>query len=201
MFAEEDCRVYAEQTPDQTWFCDAEGEAQCTAERKGFGQCESGLLLNSCNIVHTYSNGDCKTEYSAGAGGLDWGSVHGLDSFCFQTQDDFVQEFVDQGKVYEAKMVPQKGECYKTECHGDGTYSVEVLGVKMTCKSAGEVLDFADYFEHFHSGGIQCADPEVLCASEQCPDNCSGNGWCSNGQCVCHLGFGGTPSFRTVLLG
>ena len=54
------CDVYMSKNPDQHWFCTTPGINGCTSDLHAYGQCQSGILLNQCNVVLPFTNVDCK---------------------------------------------------------------------------------------------------------------------------------------------
>lgn len=76
--------------------------------------------------------------------------------------------------------------CYPSACSGN-TIVLTVNGRNVTCGQAGTTVSVG-------SVTIVCPNPSDFCSylSQQCLNDCSGNGRCMNGGCFCNLFYDGT---------
>ncbi|XP_042409790.1 leishmanolysin-like peptidase [Zingiber officinale] len=141
-------------------------------------------LADYCTYFVAYSDGSCTDTSSARAPDRMLGEVRGSNSRCMASS------LVRKGFV-RGSMTQGNG-CYQHRCV-NRTLEVAVDGIWKACPEAGGPVQFQGF-----SGELICPSYHELCSSVsvsvngQCPDRCSFNGDCVNGQCHCFLGFYGS---------
>lgn len=81
-------------------------------------------------------------------------------------------------------------DCYSMQCQDNELYiSIQTSRIRRSLRCpTGQTIDLAD--AGFESGSLgPCPDNEAMCATLNCPNYCSGNGRCFEGQCECIMGY------------
>ncbi|EWS73758.1 leishmanolysin family protein (macronuclear) [Tetrahymena thermophila SB210] len=158
-------------------------EEKCDYYYHGVGKCNSSSELDDgCNTIQTYDNAKCyddsnnlqNTPSQKSAMGVSFGS----NSKCFNSS--LISE--------KLKPIKEQGLCYTYSCSFFNNVIVSVGGTKVTCSKNGQQLKVPGY-----SGLLTCPQKlDQFCAYKKfCPSNCSSNGFCNNGTCICMNGFKG----------
>ncbi|EAR96056.1 leishmanolysin family protein (macronuclear) [Tetrahymena thermophila SB210] len=175
-------------TNNKNEFCSKESEKpenQCDFYGNGVSNCESGKFLdNNCMQRVVDDRGYCfdpvKNSKSSTLYTNYYGQYFGENSKCFMST--LVQKIV--GSTYELQ-----GSCYKYECiEQSNMLKVWVGNESAICSKNGEKLTFNKY-----NGYLLCPEKiDQFCQFKKfCPNYCSSNGYCLNGNCVCLKGYSG----------
>lgn len=187
------------------YFCDTDGEALCSLDKKAKGYCEivqwteiprsefqyfqdktkGGFFkeMDFCPIVRKYANGDCGDDtYNQGAPGSAFGEKYGVESRCI------VNTLVQDGYKINGDSQERRNSCLMTSCsRNDASASITITafqidGSKKEVTCAANDANLAKNVDGF-TGTIICPDPSILCATpiditftdETVPKNMSSN--------------------------
>ena len=162
-------------------FCKVSSKRACTAAGRGGGVCMSDPNSDGCKVYYPTEQYDCENPSAKSYARLPSLQTfgRGSGSRCFD------------GTLSTVSNAASTTFCFKYTCKGSGsstTLAVQVGSKAYTCKKAG-AMTISGY-----KGNIQCPDPLTFCktvGASYCPRNCMGNGYCSNGHCVCYKGWKG----------
>ncbi|EAR98422.1 leishmanolysin family protein (macronuclear) [Tetrahymena thermophila SB210] len=158
-------------------------EQKCDYYYHGVGQCNSSTFLdNDCDTYQTFSNAKCFDDSNNFQNNPTYKSAMGVslgsNSKCFNSS--LINE--------KYKPIKEQGLCYTYSCTAANQVIVSVGGTQVTCSKNGQQLKVPGY-----SGLLTCPEKlDEFCAYKKlCPNNCSSNGFCNNGTCICMNGFRG----------
>ncbi|EAR98426.1 leishmanolysin family protein (macronuclear) [Tetrahymena thermophila SB210] len=158
-------------------------EQKCDYYYHGVGQCNSSQDLDDgCNTIQTFNNAKCYDDSNHFQNNPTYKSAMGVslgsNSKCFNSS--LISE--------KYKPIKEQGLCYTYTCTSANQVIVSVGGTKVTCSKNGQQLKVPGY-----TGLLTCPEKlDQFCAFKKlCPSNCSSNGFCNNGTCICMNGFRG----------
>eukprot|EP00002_Diphylleia_rotans_P006355 TRINITY_DN1573_c0_g2_i2.p1 TRINITY_DN1573_c0_g2~~TRINITY_DN1573_c0_g2_i2.p1 ORF type:complete len:919 (+),score=146.83 TRINITY_DN1573_c0_g2_i2:169-2925(+) len=188
---------------DQDMFCTAKNSQtegptrKCSADRKGFGDCNLMTYATSirpefayfssdklggsdtdadyCPYIQPAASGLCDSD-SASIGEIDdFGSTHGPDTYCMES----TLASHDVLDVAEAR-------CYRADCVQElpqAPYRVRIsVGSQVRVCGEGEAsVTFSGF-----TGEVLCPPISAICPERSCA--CSAGAVCVEGECVCPLG-------------
>jgi len=125
------------------------------------------------------------------------GEYHGPEARCLPVVPSIAVQ------RYNYSLLPMGAGCFKTRCSGDSLYVTLLAGtesetevncppgqyIDLVAKTAGKVGGYTSgKLGPCPTAGAQVQD---FCATLSCPNNCSGQGYCVDGQCSCFTGYEG----------
>eukprot|EP00163_Fabomonas_tropica_P014800 TRINITY_DN2690_c0_g1_i15.p1 TRINITY_DN2690_c0_g1~~TRINITY_DN2690_c0_g1_i15.p1 ORF type:complete len:831 (-),score=166.25 TRINITY_DN2690_c0_g1_i15:672-3164(-) len=203
-FAQSKCTTW-----DKEFFCDTKDQQGCTHDTLAKGFCNLATFSTSlpghfqyipgsptsggrdqyadfCPFFQGYSNGDCRVAANRQGRSSDArGEMFGPGSRCF----------VSTMQKEEFGAATSQGMCYGHRCTNDGAgMDLQIDGKWYPCPPAGGPLKVPGYV-----GEIICLPAKEHCldgTDEQtrqhnCPGECTINGACVNGTCICKAGWTG----------
>lgn len=192
-FAEASCAVKSPELEGSFCWDRNPQKGSCTPDHSSVGYCGSNSLLDGCNMVVPFTNGHCSNpDNSPQQSGMDMGLRNDVGARCFPVQSS-VQRVVG----FQGLTRPNPGAaCFQTRCKNGKAYVVipetgSYPEVEAECPE-GEMVDLADYDIGYQEGLIgPCPAPSQVCEFWGCPNDCSRNGQCVEGECRCHVGYVG----------
>jgi len=149
----------------------------CDRSRLYKTTCGEDLLSNNC--YHKIPNPKyvCANE-NMSEDNIKFFETYGVNSRCFNTQ--------------VGKSNKNSSHCMEFEINEQGVL-IKAEGMQYQCKTPGEYISLVIIKDkRRHKLNVQCPEPEefqTLYNLTNCPENCYGNGFCSNGKCDCFNGF------------
>ncbi|KAL4472694.1 hypothetical protein ABPG74_018643 [Tetrahymena malaccensis] len=154
----------------------------CDYYSQSIGSLENYDYYSQCKRIYPYSNSYCESdtfkpsEY--------YRQNTGSGSRCFRSNANIKGE----------EVLDMKGRCFKAQCADDLSYiKVNVWGDEyVTCNYPNQVINLGE-ITSTTQGTMRCPhDFDLFCNfPKSCPNNCSNNGVCNNGYCVCIKGYAG----------
>ncbi|EGR26987.1 leishmanolysin family protein, putative [Ichthyophthirius multifiliis] len=159
----------------------------CTFDRHGIGYSRISSTTDNCYVVDAYLTRICIDQSNqANENAVKTMQYYGFDSRCFTSTST-------QPK-YQTIYKDQRSRCHKFKCDENTiTVFIPQIQTQITCtqEDKGKALDINK--DDPKMGQITCPnDYNDFCNySKPCRDNCSSNGICVRGFCICIKGFGG----------
>ncbi|KAL4438376.1 hypothetical protein ABPG74_009415 [Tetrahymena malaccensis] len=158
-------------------------EESCDFFSFGIGSNQNYDYFSQCKTVSVYHNGYCDSDQFKPDENLRQNT--GTGSRCFRSN----------ANIKGNEVLDMKARCFKAQCADDlSSIKVNVWGDEyVTCKYPNQVINLADQTKTTQ-GTMKCPhDFDLFCNFPlACPNNCSNNGVCNNGYCVCIKGYAGT---------
>ncbi|EAR86012.1 leishmanolysin family protein (macronuclear) [Tetrahymena thermophila SB210] len=163
-------------------FPDDSVKESCDFFSLGIGGLHNYDYFSQCKTIYSYSNAYCESDQFKPDERLRQNT--GTGSRCFRSN----------ANVKGNEVLDMNGRCFKAQCADDlSSIKVNVWGDEyVTCKYPNQVINLADQTKTTQ-GTMKCPhDFDLFCNfPKSCPNNCSNNGVCNNGYCVCLKGYGG----------
>ncbi|KAL4486499.1 hypothetical protein ABPG72_018453 [Tetrahymena utriculariae] len=153
-----------------------DNEESCDFYSEGIGNLQNYDDFSQCKIIYTYKNGYCDSQYFKPDEILRQNT--GKGSRCFRSN----------ANIKGHQILDMNGRCFKAQCADDLSFiKVNVWGNEyVTCNYPNQVINLFEKTKTTQ-GTMKCPhDFDLFCNFPQyCPKNCSNNGVCNNGYCVC----------------
>ncbi|KAL4438372.1 hypothetical protein ABPG74_009411 [Tetrahymena malaccensis] len=163
-------------------FPDNNVEESCDFYSEAIGTLQNYDYYSQCKIIYSFSNGYCSSEEFQPDEQLRQNT--GKGSRCFRSNANI--------KGYD--VLDMKGRCFKAQCAKDlSSIQVNVWGDEyVKCSYPNQIINLAEQTKTTQ-GTMKCPhDFDLFCNfPKSCPNNCSNNGVCNNGYCVCLNGYAG----------
>jgi proprotein convertase subtilisin/kexin type 5 len=146
------------------------------------GQMGVNSFLDNCPYMDEYSGGDCRVPANI----LPPTPLYPQNAT--PTSRCFIGTICIATGGYAGNYNPATNRmaCWESHCQDnfDGTYTLKVtVGTAvLTCPQAGGTIAAPAGY----NGNIVCPNAVQVCVLPPCPSNCSGNGTCIDGACVCN---------------
>ncbi|EAR86017.1 leishmanolysin family protein (macronuclear) [Tetrahymena thermophila SB210] len=163
-------------------FPDDSEEESCDFFSQGIGKLQKAGTFTQCKTVTINNNLYCYSDQFKANEFLRQNT--GSGSKCFRSNASI--------KGYE--ILDMKGRCFKAQCASDlSSIQVSIWGDEyVTCKYPNQVISLSE--QTINTQGImKCPhDFDLFCNfPKSCPNNCSNNGICNNGYCICLKQYAG----------
>ncbi|KAL4438377.1 hypothetical protein ABPG74_009416 [Tetrahymena malaccensis] len=160
---------------------DSQDEA-CDFFSQGIGNLSKTDLYSQCKKIIPRNYKNCESDLFMADEYLRQNT--GAGSRCFRSNANM--------KGYE--FLDVKGRCFKATCANDlSSIQVNVWGDEyVTCSYPNQVISLSE--QTTKTQGIMKCPPDfdLFCNFPKfCPNNCSNNGVCNNGYCICLKGYAG----------
>ncbi|KAL4438373.1 hypothetical protein ABPG74_009412 [Tetrahymena malaccensis] len=157
-------------------------EESCDFYSEGIGSLQNYDDFSQCKTIYTYKNGYCDSQYFK------------PDEILRQNTGQGSRCFRSNANIKGHQILDMKGRCFKAQCANDlSSIKVNVWGDEyVTCHYPNQIINLAEQTKTTQ-GTMKCPhDFELFCNfPRQCPNNCSNNGICNNGYCVCLREYAG----------
>ncbi|KAL4486019.1 hypothetical protein ABPG72_003953 [Tetrahymena utriculariae] len=154
----------------------------CDFYSKGIGRPMKADGYSQCKTIHTNTSDICNSDQFKSDGRFRQNP--GVGSRCFRSNSNAKGE----------DFLQVQGRCFKAECSNDlSSIKVNVWENEfVTCQYPNQVINLADQTKSTQ-GIMKCPhDFDLFCDfPKQCPNDCSSNGLCNNGYCICLKGNAG----------
>ncbi|KAL4472693.1 hypothetical protein ABPG74_018642 [Tetrahymena malaccensis] len=160
----------------------------CDYYSLGIGSLKKQDQFSQCERIYPYSNYYCQSDSFKPNEGLRQNT--GAGSRCFRSN----------ANIKGDEVLDMNGRCFKAQCADDlSSIKVNIWGDEyITCKYPNQVINLAELTDNTQ-GTMRCPhDFDLFCNfPKKCPNNCSNNGVCNNGYCVCISGYAGVDCSKT----
>ncbi|KAL4472692.1 hypothetical protein ABPG74_018641 [Tetrahymena malaccensis] len=154
----------------------------CDFFSQGIGSLSNFDYYSQCKKIHAYSSQNCQSDSFKPNEVLRQNTGEG--SRCFRSN----------ANIKGNEVLDMNGRCFKAQCADDlSSIKVNIWGDEyITCKYPNQVINLAELTDNTQ-GTMRCPhDFDLFCNfPKKCPNNCSNNGVCNNGYCVCISGYAG----------
>ncbi|KAL4438374.1 hypothetical protein ABPG74_009413 [Tetrahymena malaccensis] len=163
-------------------FPDDSVNESCDFFSQGIGSLQKYDYFSQCKTISAYSNAFCESDQFKPDERQRQNT--GTGSRCFRSN----------ANIKGDDVLDMKARCFKAQCADDlSSIKVNVWGDEfVTCKYPNQVINLAEQTKTTQ-GTMKCPhDFDLFCNfPKSCPNNCSNNGICNNGYCVCLKGYAG----------
>ncbi|EAR82776.1 leishmanolysin family protein (macronuclear) [Tetrahymena thermophila SB210] len=163
-------------------FPDDSEKESCDFFSQGIGQLQNYDYFSQCKTISSYSNSRCQSDSFKPNEKLRQNTGEG--SRCFRSN----------ANIKGLDVLDMNGRCFKAQCADDlSSIKVNIWGDEyVTCQYPNQVINLADQTKTTQ-GTMRCPhDFDLFCNfPKSCPNNCSNNGVCNNGYCMCLKGYAG----------